>query len=111
MRRWRAPSSLDPRLLFFDEPSARLDPVVSAELDDLILILRDAMNMTIVVVTHELERLRKIADRITVLDQAAHLMSDTIAARSAPAITRASSPCLTVPPRNEVSTPRNIWND
>jgi len=60
---------MDPQLLFFDEPSAGLDPVVSAELDELILSLRDAMNMTIVVVTHELESAFKIADRITVLDQ------------------------------------------
>jgi len=60
---------LDPRLLFFDEPSAGLDPVVSAELDELILRLRDAMNMTIVVVTHELDSAFKIADRITILDR------------------------------------------
>jgi phospholipid/cholesterol/gamma-HCH transport system ATP-binding protein len=60
---------MDPQLLFFDEPSAGLDPVVSAELDELILSLRDAMNMTIVVVTHELESAFKIADRITVLDK------------------------------------------
>ena len=59
---------MDPELLFFDEPSAGLDPVTSAELDDLILQLRDALNMTIVVVTHELESAFKIADRITVLD-------------------------------------------
>ncbi len=71
---------MDPRLLFFDEPSAGLDPVVSAELDELILTLRDAMNMTIVVVTHELESAFKIADRITVLDQGRILMSDTVAA-------------------------------
>jgi phospholipid/cholesterol/gamma-HCH transport system ATP-binding protein len=60
---------MDPKLLFFDEPSAGLDPVVSAELDDLILKLRDALRMTIVVVTHELESAFKIADTITVLDQ------------------------------------------
>ena len=71
---------MDPRLLFFDEPSAGLDPVVSAELDELILTLRDAMNMSIVVVTHELESAFKIADRITVLDQGRILMSDTVAA-------------------------------
>jgi phospholipid/cholesterol/gamma-HCH transport system ATP-binding protein len=68
---------MDPKLLFFDEPSAGLDPVVSAELDELILRLRDAMNMTMVVVTHELESAFKIADRITVLDQGHILMSDT----------------------------------
>lgn len=72
--------AMDPKLLFFDEPSAGLDPVVSAELDELILTLRDAMNMTIVVVTHELESAFKIADRITVLDQGKILMSDTVAA-------------------------------
>lgn len=71
---------MDPKLLFFDEPSAGLDPVVSAELDELILTLREAMNMTIVVVTHELESAFKIADRITVLDQGYVLMSDTTAA-------------------------------
>ena len=59
---------------------AGLDPVVSAELDELILMLRDAMNMTIVVVTHELDSAFKIADRITVLDQGRILMSDTVAA-------------------------------
>jgi phospholipid/cholesterol/gamma-HCH transport system ATP-binding protein len=60
---------LDPRILFCDEPSAGLDPVVSAALDELILRLRDAMGMTIVVVTHELDSAFKIADRIAVLDK------------------------------------------
>lgn len=58
---------MDPKLLFFDEPSAGLDPVTSVELDDLILKLREAVNITMVVVTHELESAFKIADRITVL--------------------------------------------
>lgn len=70
---------MDPKLLFFDEPSAGLDPVVSSALDDLILKLREAMNMTIVVVTHELESAFKIADRITVLDQGRVLMVDDVA--------------------------------
>ena len=69
---------LDPRLLFFDEPSAGLDPVVSAELDELILRLRDAMKMTIVVVTHELDSAFKIADRITILDRGEILMCGTV---------------------------------
>jgi len=60
---------MDPKLLFFDEPSAGLDPSVSAELDELILKLRDAMGMTIVVVTHELDSVFRIADRISVLDR------------------------------------------
>ena len=66
---------MDPKLLFFDEPSAGLDPVVSAELDELILRLRDALRMTIVVVTHELESAFKIADTITVLDQGQVLLT------------------------------------
>lgn len=60
---------MDPKILFFDESSAGLDPVVSSALDDLILTLREAMGMTIVVVTHELESAFKIADRITMLDR------------------------------------------
>jgi phospholipid/cholesterol/gamma-HCH transport system ATP-binding protein len=69
---------MDPKLLFFDEPSAGLDPVVSSALDDLILKLREAMNMTMVVVTHELESAFKIADRITVLDQGRILQVDSV---------------------------------
>jgi phospholipid/cholesterol/gamma-HCH transport system ATP-binding protein len=72
--------AMDPKLLFFDEPSAGLDPVVSAELDELILRLRDALRMTIVVVTHELESAFKIADTITVLDQGEILMTGPVAA-------------------------------
>ncbi len=68
---------MDPKLLFFDEPSAGLDPVVSAELDELILRLREAMHMSIVVVTHELESAFRIADRMTVLDCGKILISDT----------------------------------
>jgi len=71
---------MDPKLLFFDEPSAGLDPVAAVELDELILQLRSALNMSIVVVTHELDSAFKIADRITVLDQGEILMSDTVEA-------------------------------
>ena len=60
---------MDPTVLFADEPSAGLDPVVSRSLDELILNLRDALGMTIVVVTHELESAFNIADRITMLDR------------------------------------------
>jgi phospholipid/cholesterol/gamma-HCH transport system ATP-binding protein len=68
---------MDPQLLFFDEPSAGLDPVVSADLDELILRLRDAMGVTIVVVTHELDSAFRIADRITVLDKGKILVTGT----------------------------------
>ncbi len=60
---------MDPKILFCDEPSAGLDPVVASQLDDLILLLRDALGMTVCVVTHELDSAFKIADRITVLDR------------------------------------------
>lgn len=69
---------MDPKLMFFDEPSAGLDPVVSAELDELILKLRDVMKMTILVVTHEMESAIKIADRITVLDAGRIILSGTV---------------------------------
>ena len=69
---------MDPKILFCDEPSAGLDPVVASALDDLILRLREAMNMTIVVVTHELESVFKIADRVTVLDKGEILFIGTV---------------------------------
>lgn len=69
---------MDPKLLFFDEPSAGLDPVVAAELDNMIIRLRKAMGMTIVVVTHDLDSALKIADRITVLDQGEILQIGTV---------------------------------
>jgi len=68
---------MDPKLLFFDEPSAGLDPVTSAELDDLILLLRNSLQMTIVVVTHELESAFKIADHIMILGAGKVLESGT----------------------------------
>jgi phospholipid/cholesterol/gamma-HCH transport system ATP-binding protein len=60
--------ALDPDILFFDEPSAGLDPVSSRHLDDLILELRDSLGATIVVVTHELASIFAIADDSVFLD-------------------------------------------
>ncbi len=71
---------MDPELLFCDEPSAGLDPVVASSIDDLILRLRDAMGMSIVVVTHDLDSTFKIADRICVLDRGKVLALDTVEA-------------------------------
>jgi phospholipid/cholesterol/gamma-HCH transport system ATP-binding protein len=59
--------SLDPEILVFDEPSAGLDPIVAAELDELILVLKRAFNMTVVVVTHEMASAFRIADRMAML--------------------------------------------
>ena len=59
--------ALDPPLLFCDEPSAGLDPVTSAGLDDLLLRLRTTLGITIIVVTHELLSIEKIADSLLFL--------------------------------------------
>lgn len=58
----------DPPVLFCDEPGAGLDPVVSAELDQMLLELRDVLGTTIVVVTHEVESIRRLADRALMLE-------------------------------------------
>jgi phospholipid/cholesterol/gamma-HCH transport system ATP-binding protein len=60
--------ALDPEILFFDEPSAGLDPITSRNLDKLILELRDSLGATIVVVTHELASIFMIADDSIFLD-------------------------------------------
>jgi phospholipid/cholesterol/gamma-HCH transport system ATP-binding protein len=62
--------ALDPAIVFFDEPSAGLDPVTSRKLDELILQIRDAFGTTIVVVSHELASIFSIADRVIMLDRA-----------------------------------------
>jgi phospholipid/cholesterol/gamma-HCH transport system ATP-binding protein len=64
--------ALDPSILFFDEPSAGLDPISSKRLDDLILELRDALGATVVLVTHELPSIFAIADKAIFLDAETH---------------------------------------
>ena len=61
--------TMDPEILFFDEPSAGLDPIIAAGIDDLILKLKRAFGMTIVVVTHELASAFLIADRMVLIDK------------------------------------------
>ena len=87
-RAYAAAPALDPRLLFLDEPSAGLDPVTSAELDQLILSLRDVLGATIVIVTHELPSIYSVADRCVMLDRRRR----TIVAEGRPADLRDASP-------------------
>ena len=61
--------ALDPEIVFFDEPYAGLDPITAAGLDNLILSLRRTLGVTVVVITHELESIKKVADRILMLDR------------------------------------------
>jgi len=61
--------ALDPPLVFFDEPSAGLDPIIACELDELIMNLRKILGITFIIVSHELESIKKIADRVLMLDE------------------------------------------
>lgn len=61
--------ALDPTVLFFDEPSAGLDPITSAEIDSLIKSLRAGIGTTMVIVTHELQSIFNVADRVIMLDK------------------------------------------
>jgi len=63
--------ALNPKILFFDEPSAGLDPITSAELDNLLLHLNRTLGTTMVIVTHELDSIFTVASRIIMLDKKA----------------------------------------
>jgi phospholipid/cholesterol/gamma-HCH transport system ATP-binding protein len=56
--------AMDPELLFLDEPTSGLDPISAKQFDHLIVFLRDALNLTIVVVSHDIESLRRTTDRV-----------------------------------------------
>src|SRR6059058_6716992 len=61
--------AMDPEILFFDEPSAGLDPIIAAGIDNLIVKLKEALEVTIVVITHELASAFLIADRMLLIDK------------------------------------------
>ena len=69
--------ALDPKILFYDEPSAGLDPVTSAEIDQLIIDLNKKLGVTSVVVTHEMDSAFRIADRMVLLDRGKFIVSGT----------------------------------
>lgn len=70
--------ALDPPLVYFDEPSAGLDPIMASGLDEVILKLKRVLGITFVIVTHELQSIRKIADRILMLDEGRAVFSGTL---------------------------------
>ncbi|HEX9973136.1 MAG TPA: ATP-binding cassette domain-containing protein [bacterium] len=87
--------ALDPLILFGDEPTAGLDPITAAALDQLLLKLRRLLNMTLVIVTHELKSIHRIADRIIFLDQGKVIFQgklDAAKQSSIPAIQRFFNP-------------------
>lgn len=59
--------ALDPELLFLDEPTAGLDPIAAEEFEDVILYLRESLDLTVVIITHDLDTLYSLSDRVTVL--------------------------------------------
>jgi phospholipid/cholesterol/gamma-HCH transport system ATP-binding protein len=70
--------AMDPEILFFDEPSAGLDPVTAAGIDELILKLKEVFRITLVVVTHELQSIFKIADHVIMLDRGEMIFTGTL---------------------------------
>jgi len=70
--------ALDPEILFLDEPTAGLDPIGAAAFDELIVTLRNALGLTVFLVTHDLDTLYTTCDRVAVLSQRKVLVADTL---------------------------------
>jgi phospholipid/cholesterol/gamma-HCH transport system ATP-binding protein len=71
--------ALDPDILFLDEPTAGLDPIGAGAFDQLLLTLRNALGLTVFLVTHDLDTLYTLCDRVAVLANRQVLVSDTLA--------------------------------
>jgi phospholipid/cholesterol/gamma-HCH transport system ATP-binding protein len=94
--------ALDPPLVFLDEPSAGLDPILSAELDELILTLNRTLGLTVVLVTHELDSINRIAGRCIMLDKE----TKSILAEGAPAeLAKSSNPRVSAFFNRQPATP------
>ena len=70
--------ALDPDILFLDEPTAGLDPIGAAAFDQLILTLRDSLGLTVFLITHDLDTLYTICDRVAVLAKKRILVADSL---------------------------------
>ena len=70
--------ALDPDILFLDEPTAGLDPIGAAAFDQLILTLRESLGLTVFLITHDLDTLYTICDRVAVISQKRVLVADTL---------------------------------
>ena len=70
--------ALDPDLVFLDEPTSGLDPIGAAEFDELVVKLRDTMGLTVYMVTHDLDSLFTVCDRVAVLGKSKVLVEGTI---------------------------------
>ncbi len=81
--------ALDPEVLFLDEPTAGLDPIAAAAFDQLTLTLRDALGLTVFLVTHDLDTLYSICDRVAVLANHRVMIADTL-----PNVVQSSDPWI-----------------
>lgn len=71
--------AIDPELLFLDEPTAGLDPIGAAEFDELLVTLRDALGLTVFLITHDLDTLYRICDRVAVIGEGRILVAGPLA--------------------------------
>jgi phospholipid/cholesterol/gamma-HCH transport system ATP-binding protein len=99
---------MDPELLFLDEPTAGLDPIIAAGFDDLVLSLKSLLGLTVVMVTHDLDSLWRIANRVAVLGRGTVLGIGTMQALS-----RSDDPIIREyfrGPRGRAASEQAAWN-